>query len=55
LTYELRNLPWDTTDNAFAGCSHYACAVSRDLRVRANISHIFEISDLDLPIHYDNV
>ena len=28
------------------------CAVSRDLCVAANFSHIFEIPDPDLPIHY---
>jgi len=33
-------------------CSHRACAVSRDLCVGANFSHIFEIPDPDLPIHY---
>ena len=33
-------------------CSHCACAVSRDLCVGANFSHIFEIPDSDLPIHY---
>ena len=30
----------------------YACAVSRDLCVGANFSHIFEILDPDLPIRY---
>jgi len=33
-------------------CSHCACAVSRDLCVAANFSHIFEIPDPDLLIHY---
>ena len=33
-------------------CSHCACAVSRDLCAAANFSHIFEIPDPDLPIHY---
>ena len=34
-------------------CSHCACAVSRDLWVGGNFfSHIFEIPDPDLPIHY---
>jgi len=33
-------------------CSHCACAVSRDLCIGANFSHIFEIPDPGLPIHY---
>jgi len=32
--------------------SHCACAVSRDLCIGTNFSHIFEIPDPDLPIHY---
>ena len=33
-------------------CSHCACTASRDLCVGTNFSHIFEIPDPDLPIHY---
>jgi len=32
-------------------CSHCTCAISRDLCVDGNFSHIFEIPDPDLPIH----
>ena len=33
-------------------CSLCTCAISRDLCTGANFSHIFEIPDPDLPIHY---
>jgi len=35
-------------------CSHCACTVSRDLCLEDQFfSHIFEIRDPDLPIHYN--
>jgi len=33
-------------------CSHCACAVSRDPCTGTIFSHVLEITDLDLPIHY---
>jgi len=32
--------------------SHCACSISHDLCIGGNFSHIFEIPDPDLPIHY---
>jgi len=49
LSYKFWYCPWHTTENAFADTVH---AISRDLCIGANFSHIFEIADPYLPIHW---